>query len=293
MGPPPCAILVDYDGTIALTDVSDTIMAEHADPAGEELAARYDAGPDRLARVQDWQTEPDPRRTAPTSWPRRPASRTTRASSRSSGVPRRAGIPVEVVSDGLGFFIAPALERLGVPELPVIGARTSFANRAVRRSRSRTATRPASCAGRASASGCSPSRPRAGPSCSSATARAIAMRPAMPTSSSPSGCSCRSASRTAGRSERWTEFAEIHAWLNDCSTPGGAIRLGAPATAVGESVLLRPGGLGRRPDGSARRLTRRHAIDLDRSGRPPQRRPLAMNAIRRSDGTLRVEGAST
>ena len=28
-GEPPLAILVDYDGTIALTDVSDTVMAEH------------------------------------------------------------------------------------------------------------------------------------------------------------------------------------------------------------------------------------------------------------------------
>ena len=37
-----------------------------------------------------------------------------------------AGIPVEVVSDGLGFFIGPALERLGLPELPIVAARTTF-----------------------------------------------------------------------------------------------------------------------------------------------------------------------
>ena len=35
-----------------------------------------------------------------------------------------AGIPVEVVSDGFGFFIEPALEALGVGELPVVTART-------------------------------------------------------------------------------------------------------------------------------------------------------------------------
>ena len=40
-----------------------------------------------------------------------------------------AGIPVEVVSDGFGFFIEPALVALGVPELPVITARTTFAGR--------------------------------------------------------------------------------------------------------------------------------------------------------------------
>jgi HAD superfamily phosphoserine phosphatase-like hydrolase len=41
---------------------------------------------------------------------------------------RAAGVPVEVVSDGYGFFIDAALERLGVPGLPVITARTIFAN---------------------------------------------------------------------------------------------------------------------------------------------------------------------
>ena len=40
-----------------------------------------------------------------------------------------AGIPVEVVSDGFGFFIRPALGTLGVGELPVVTARTTFAGR--------------------------------------------------------------------------------------------------------------------------------------------------------------------
>jgi 2-hydroxy-3-keto-5-methylthiopentenyl-1-phosphate phosphatase len=37
-----------------------------------------------------------------------------------------AGIPVEVVSDGFGFFIPPALTGLGVPDVPVVTADTSF-----------------------------------------------------------------------------------------------------------------------------------------------------------------------
>ena len=37
-----------------------------------------------------------------------------------------AGIPVEVVSDGFGFFIEPALEALGVGWLPVVTAATTF-----------------------------------------------------------------------------------------------------------------------------------------------------------------------
>jgi hypothetical protein len=43
-GAPPLAILVDYDGTVALTDVSDTIMAEHVPGAWEAEVAAYDAG---------------------------------------------------------------------------------------------------------------------------------------------------------------------------------------------------------------------------------------------------------
>ena len=43
-GEPPIAILVDYDGTIALTDVSDTVMAEHVPAIWESEAAAYDAG---------------------------------------------------------------------------------------------------------------------------------------------------------------------------------------------------------------------------------------------------------
>ena len=38
------AILVDFDGTVALTDVSDTIMAAHIPGQWEEIVERYDAG---------------------------------------------------------------------------------------------------------------------------------------------------------------------------------------------------------------------------------------------------------
>jgi 2-hydroxy-3-keto-5-methylthiopentenyl-1-phosphate phosphatase len=42
---------------------------------------------------------------------------------------RAAGVVVEVVSDGFGFFIEPALAALGVGDLPVITARTVLAGR--------------------------------------------------------------------------------------------------------------------------------------------------------------------
>ena len=43
-GEPPLAILIDYDGTIALTDVTDQVMARHVPGVWEEAAALYDAG---------------------------------------------------------------------------------------------------------------------------------------------------------------------------------------------------------------------------------------------------------
>ena len=127
-GDPPLAILVDYDGTIALTDVGDTLMAELKTADWEAETARYDAGLIGSRGLMEWEVglwEPDP------------AAMATLAAGQphdSTFVPfvrraRNAGIPVEVVSDGFGFFIAPALERLGVGDIPVITARTTFDGR--------------------------------------------------------------------------------------------------------------------------------------------------------------------
>ena len=43
-GDPPLAILVDFDGTISLTDVGDVLLAEHTPAVWEAEAAAYDAG---------------------------------------------------------------------------------------------------------------------------------------------------------------------------------------------------------------------------------------------------------
>jgi 2-hydroxy-3-keto-5-methylthiopentenyl-1-phosphate phosphatase len=127
-GEPPIAILVDYDGTIALTDVSDTVMAEHVPGIWEAEAAAYDAGLMGSRRLMTWemaQVDADPAALLATAaaQPHDPGF-----------VPfvRRAQasrVPIEVVSDGFGFFIRPALEALGVGELPVVTARTTFAGR--------------------------------------------------------------------------------------------------------------------------------------------------------------------
>jgi 2-hydroxy-3-keto-5-methylthiopentenyl-1-phosphate phosphatase len=125
---PPLAILVDYDGTVSLTDVTDVVMAEHVPGVWEQAAAAYDAGLMGSRRLMAWEislVEADPEALLATAavQPHDPgfAPFVRRA--------QAAGIPVEVVSDGFGFFIEPALERLGVADVPVITARTSFAGR--------------------------------------------------------------------------------------------------------------------------------------------------------------------
>jgi 2-hydroxy-3-keto-5-methylthiopentenyl-1-phosphate phosphatase len=45
---------------------------------------------------------------------------------------RAAGVPIEIVSDGFGFFIQPALETLGLGDLPIITASTTFEGRRAR-----------------------------------------------------------------------------------------------------------------------------------------------------------------
>jgi 2-hydroxy-3-keto-5-methylthiopentenyl-1-phosphate phosphatase len=124
----PLAILVDYDGTIAQTDVADQILLRFI---GEQYAqddAAYTAGlvgsrtlytsqvkllpgaPDEVVALSDAQ---------PLDFTFAPfAARAL-----------QLGVPIEVVSDGFGFYIEPALARLGVPKIPVITARTTFDGR--------------------------------------------------------------------------------------------------------------------------------------------------------------------
>lgn len=125
-GSPPLAILVDYDGTIARTDVSDALMADFVTPEWEARAAEYDAGLTGSRRLMEWEvglitSDPASLRAFAAAQPHDPgfAPLVLRA--------RAAGIPIEVVSDGFGFFISAALAALGVPDVPVVSARTTFA----------------------------------------------------------------------------------------------------------------------------------------------------------------------
>lgn len=122
---PPLAVLVDYDGTVAQTDVSDAVMAEFVTEEWEARAAEYDAGLTGSRRLTEWEVglitaSPDSLRAVAAAQPHDAgfAPFVRRA--------RGAGIPVEVVSDGFGFFIPAALEALGVGDVPVISADTTF-----------------------------------------------------------------------------------------------------------------------------------------------------------------------
>jgi 2-hydroxy-3-keto-5-methylthiopentenyl-1-phosphate phosphatase len=124
-GEPPLALLIDYDGTISLTDVTDEVMAAHVPGVWEEAAALYDAGRMGSRRLMSWEMDlvrADPAALLATA-ARQPHDEGFVPFVRRA---QAAGIPVEIVSDGFGFFIRPALERLGVGELPVVTARTTW-----------------------------------------------------------------------------------------------------------------------------------------------------------------------
>ena len=103
-------------------------MAEHVRGAWELEAAAYDSGQMGSRRLMEREiamVDADPAALLATAaaQPHDPgfAPFVRRA--------RAAGIPVEIVSDGFGFFIEPALQRLGLGDLPVSTARTTFRGR--------------------------------------------------------------------------------------------------------------------------------------------------------------------
>jgi 2-hydroxy-3-keto-5-methylthiopentenyl-1-phosphate phosphatase len=124
-GDPPLVILVDYDGTVAQTDVSDALMAEFVTDEWEARAAEYDAGLAGSRRLMEWEVGLI---TTPAADLRALAAAQPHDAGFAPLVARAraAAVPVEVVSDGFGFFIPAALDALGVGDVPVVSAATSF-----------------------------------------------------------------------------------------------------------------------------------------------------------------------
>jgi HAD superfamily phosphoserine phosphatase-like hydrolase len=122
----PLVFLVDYDGTICLTQVTDILMEAHVDhDRWQALDERYLRGEigsrEELAQLVAW-LPPE----------REPVAATAAAQPHDRtfvdfvALTRELGVEVEIVSDGYGFYVEPALEALGVSGLPISTASTSW-----------------------------------------------------------------------------------------------------------------------------------------------------------------------
>jgi 2-hydroxy-3-keto-5-methylthiopentenyl-1-phosphate phosphatase len=122
-GEPPIAILVDFDGTIARGDVTAEVMRASL-PRGRRLP--WEEG-SRL-------TWPGMMRAAASGFPLAPgrlleAAATVPLDRTFTALAARAlaaGVPMEVVSDGFGFYIGPALERLDAGWVSIASGDTRF-----------------------------------------------------------------------------------------------------------------------------------------------------------------------
>lgn len=120
------AVLVDYDGTIATNDVTDDLVraaSSETEWLDLELAYRSGAVGSRALLEAETRLLPPERADLPDLLRHQPHD--------PAFVPfiefaRRHGIAVEIVSDGLGFFVGPAIAALGVGDIPIYSAELRF-----------------------------------------------------------------------------------------------------------------------------------------------------------------------
>lgn len=118
----PISVLVDYDGTISRRDVGGELLARFLDAsersAEQRVDAAYDAGTMGSREVLGWDMDKLP---ADAARLRDAASEVPHDETFPAFVAavRTAGAVVEVVSDGLGFYVESNLARHGASDLPV------------------------------------------------------------------------------------------------------------------------------------------------------------------------------
>ena len=119
----PVSVLVDYDGTVSRRDIGDVLLAEHALVPQAVVIARdadYDAGRAGSRELMQWDMEVLPR---DGELLRAVAAAIPQDETFPSFVTavRQAGAAIEIVSDGLGFYVTSNLARLdpSLADLPI------------------------------------------------------------------------------------------------------------------------------------------------------------------------------
>jgi 2-hydroxy-3-keto-5-methylthiopentenyl-1-phosphate phosphatase len=124
----PVSFLVDYDGTISCRDVTDYLLERFAsDPTWRERDDAYVEGLVGSRELLAWDlTILDADRV--TLEREAAAQAHDRTFADFVSAVRGHGAAVEVVSDGLGFYVEPALAALGLGDLPVATNRARFSS---------------------------------------------------------------------------------------------------------------------------------------------------------------------
>ncbi len=125
---PGIAILVDYDGTIATTDVSDELVrATSSEEHWLRLETAYKRGVigSRALLEAEAQLLPSDPAMLPSLVHTPKHDRTFAPFARYAA---DLGIPLEIVSDGLGFFVSPAMASHGLARIPVFSAAVEFSH---------------------------------------------------------------------------------------------------------------------------------------------------------------------
>ncbi len=119
----PISVLVDYDGTVSRHDIGTALLAGHALVSAEVVAAKdadYDAGRAGSRELMQWDMDVLPRdgellRSVAATIPQDVTFPSFVAAVRA------AGAAIEIVSDGLGFYVASNLAHLDprLADLPI------------------------------------------------------------------------------------------------------------------------------------------------------------------------------
>jgi 2,3-diketo-5-methylthio-1-phosphopentane phosphatase len=125
----PVAVLVDYDGTISTQDTVDALLHAFVEDQAEvqRLDVAYDEGTVGSRELMAWDLDAlgaDPERLLEFA----AGIALDDGMVEVAAACRARGALVEVVSDGLGFYVAPAMARLGLADVAIITNEARFSD---------------------------------------------------------------------------------------------------------------------------------------------------------------------